>query len=182
MLGLVHIYTGTGKGKTTASMGLIIRALGAGYKVALVQFDKGFDGVSEHYNERHILRKLPGISLHLTGCERIRPDGTFRFGNTEDDLKEAKKGLDIARRLIAEGDYFLVVLDEILAAAAYGLLAREDVMELLKLHRRHGKCELALTGHIAWPELIDQADLVSDIRKVKHYYDKGVPARKGIEY
>lgn len=182
MLGLIQVYTGPGKGKTTASMGLIVRALGAGKKVALVQFDKGFDGLNEHYNERKVLRLLPNIKLFLTGCERIKPDGTFRFGNTEEDLKEARKGLEIARKLIREGDQFLLVLDEILAAVAFGLLEKKDVMEVVRLHKSVGRCELVLTGHTCWPELTDQADLQTEMRKVRHYYDKGVPAREGIEY
>lgn len=182
MLGLIHVYRGTGKGKTTASIGLAIRALGAGKKVALVQFDKGFDGENEHYSERRILRTLSNMALHITGCERIRPDGTFRFGTTPEDIQEACKGLAIARRLITEGDQFLLILDEILSAVAYQLIDQKDVMDIVSLHKQRGRCELVLTGRSLWDELKDEADLVTNMVKVKHYYDKGVPARLGIEF
>lgn len=182
MLGLIQVYTGNGKGKTTASIGLAIRALGAGKSVALVQFDKGFDGENEHYSERKLLRQLPNITLYPTGCERIRPDGTFRFGVTPEDLKEAQRGLRIAKKLIREGDQFLLILDEILAAVAYKLLERKDVMEIVALHKQVGNCEMVLTGHTIWDELKEQADLVTHMTKIKHYYDRGVPARLGIEF
>ena len=181
MLGLIHVYAGTGKGKTTACFGLAIRAAGAGKNIAIIQFDKGFSS-EEHYSERNILRKIPSIKLIVTGADRINPDGTFRYGVASEDIKEALKGLKIAKDMILKGDHFLLILDEILGCVAYGLLERKDVMEIIDMQKRYGKGELILSGHTVWQELIDKVDLVTEMKKVKHYYDKGIPARKGIEF
>ncbi len=178
----IHVYYGYGKGKTTCCVGLAVRALGAGKRVALVQFDKGYDGEHEHYSERRILRGLEGIDLYPTGCERMRPDGSFRFGVEEGDLKESGRGLEMAQRLIQTGDQDLLILDEVLAAAAYGLLKQGDVMGLLDLYDAGRRCELVLSGHKVWKALVERADLVTEMRKVKHYYAKGTPARVGIEF
>ncbi len=178
----VHVYYGFGKGKTTCCVGLAVRALGAGQGVALVQFDKGYDGEHEHYSERHILRKLEGIDLYPTGCERMMPDGSFRFGAEEQDVKEARRGLEIAERLIREGEQDLLILDEVLAAVAYDLLEQGDVMRLLDLYDADRRCELVLSGHKVWKTLVERAGLVTEMRKVKHYYAKGTPARLGIEF
>ena len=178
----VHIYYGYGKGKTTSGIGLSIRAAGAGKKVAIVQFDKGYDGEDEHYSERAVLRKIPEIELHPTGLERMLPDGTFRFKNEPGDTEEARRGLQIARDLVEKGAQDLLLLDEILAAVLRKLLSREDVISLLDLYDRSRRFEMVLTGHEVWDELVQRADLVTEMRKVKHYFDDGAPARKGIEY
>lgn len=178
----LHVYYGFGKGKTTCCIGLAIRALGAGQKVAIVQFDKGYDGKREHYSERHVLRRLEGIDLHPTGCERMMPDGSFRFGAEAEDVEEAKRGVEVAGRLIREGEQDLLILDEILAAVAYDLLEQEDVMGLLDAYDADRRCELVLSGHKVWGGLVARADLVTEMRKVKHYYAKGTPARLGIEF
>ena len=178
----IHVYYGYGKGKTTCCVGLAVRALGAGRRVALVQFDKGYDGENEHYSERIVLRGLDGIELHPTGCERMMPDGSFRFGVEQQDMAEACRGLETARRLIREGEQDLLILDEILAAVSYKLLQREDVMSLLDLYDSDRRCELVLSGHAVWSELKERVDLVTQMRKVKHYYEAGTPARLGIEF
>lgn len=178
----VHVYYGYGKGKTTCCVGLAIRAAGAGRKVAMVQFDKGYDGETEHYSERHVLRQIDGIELHPTGCERMMPDGAFRFGAEAQDIDEARRGLETARLLLRTGAQDLLILDEILAAAAYGLLRREDVTGLLDLYDGNRRCELVLSGHKVWDALVERVDLVTEMRKVKHYYARGVPAREGIEF
>lgn len=178
----LHIYYGLGKGKTTCCMGLILRALGAGHRVVLIQFDKGFDGENEHYAERSVLRRLEGVEVFPTGCERMMADGSFRFGAEPEDISEAKRGLDLAKACIDQAGSDLLVLDEILAASAYGLLSQKDVMALLDHWEVARPCELVLSGHKVWDELVDRADLVTEMRKVKHYYGKGVPARKGIEF
>ena len=178
----VHVYYGYGKGKTTCCIGLAIRALGAGKRVALVQFDKGYDGKTEHYSERHILRHLEGIDLYPTGCERMRSDGTFRFGVEQQDLDEAKRGFALANELICNGDQDLLILDEVLATVAYGLAEESDVTALLDAYDSDRRCELVLSGHKVWEDLIERVDLVTEMRKVKHYYAKGTPARLGIEY
>ncbi len=185
-LGYVHVYYGGGKGKTTCAIGLAVRAAGAGMRVAFIQFDKGFDPArGEHYSERKVLRKIPEIALIPTGCERIREDGSFRFGVTDEDLAEARRGLLEARRAIeaTEPAHDLVILDEALGALAYGLVLEKDVVSLLDLHAALGKRqELVLTGHKLPESVLDRADLVTQMKKTKHYFDRGVPARVGIEF
>lgn len=178
----LHIYTGENKGKTTAAVGLCVRALGAGKKVVMIQFDKGFDGDYEHYSERNILRKLPGMTLIATGLERMKSDGKFRFGVAPGDRKEALRGLAEARRRIEEGDQDLLVLDEILSAATYKLVEEKEVNELINLYLKNRRCELVLTGRAAPKALIEKADLVTEMKKIKHYFDAGIPAREGIDY
>ncbi len=180
--GRVHVYTGAGKGKTTCALGLCLRALGHGWPVLLVQFDKGFDGENEHYAERRVLRGIPGIDLVPTGCERMNPDGTFRFGCEPRDVEEARRGLAAAQGALREGRHRLVVLDEALSAVMVGLFGKEEVAALLDLHAANPVAELVLTGWNAWPELVERADLVTEMRKVKHYYDTGLGARPGIEF
>jgi cob(I)alamin adenosyltransferase len=182
----LHIYYGYGKGKTTSTIGLAVRALGAGKKVALVQFDKGYDGTNEHYAERVILRKLRDagyeMDLYPTGCERMNSDGTFRFGNEEQDFAEAKRGLGIARNLIINGKQDVLILDESIATVAYNLLSKSDIEELIDLFKKNKRFELIMTGHKLWEGLEEKADLVTEMRKVKHYFDNGIPARPGIEF
>ena len=182
----LHIYYGYGKGKTTSTIGLAIRALGAGKKVALVQFDKGYDGTNEHYAERVVLRKLKeagfDIELFPTGCERMNADGTFRFGNEEQDFAEAKRGLSIAKELILNGKQDVLILDEAVATVAYNLLTKSDIEELIDLFRKNKRYELIMTGHKLWEGLEEKADLITEMRKVKHYFDNGIPARPGIEF
>ncbi|MBN8571908.1 MAG: cob(I)yrinic acid a,c-diamide adenosyltransferase [Ignavibacteria bacterium] len=183
---MFHIYYGYGKGKTTAVMGLAMRALGAGKRVAIVQFDKGYDGQNEHYAERIILRKLKEIGfpveLYPTGAERMNADGTFRFKNTDEDFDEAKKGLQIAKDLIENGDVDMLILDEAIAAVVYHLLSKEDVESLIELYNKKRRFELVMTGHKLWEGLEQKADLVTELKKVKHYFDEGIPARLGIEF
>jgi cob(I)alamin adenosyltransferase len=178
----LHVYTGDGKGKTTACVGLAVRALGRGLRVWFIQFDKGFDGVNEHYAERHVLRKLQGLRLDPTGCERMLPTGRFRFGVTRDDKAEAQRALVLAREAVASPDHDLVILDEILSAQQYHLITEEEVLEVIRLWRSGGRAELVLSGRTRLKSVIESADLVTEMKKVKHYFDDGVPARPGIEY
>jgi cob(I)alamin adenosyltransferase len=182
----LHIYYGYGKGKTTATIGLAVRALGAGKKVVLVQFDKGYDGENEHYSERNILRKLKEsgyqVEIHPTGCERMNKDGTFRFKNTPEDFDEAERGLKLAEDFILNGDMNLLILDEVIAAAAYNLIKKEEVEKLINLFKNNRKFELVMTGHKIWEFIENNADLITEMRKVKHYFDRGIPAREGIEF
>lgn len=183
----IHLYYGYGKGKTTSVIGLAIRALGAGKSVSFIQFDKGYDGENEHYSERHVLRQLCdngyNIKLYPTGCERMNPDGTFRFKNEEKDYKEAKKGIVTAKEIIANKTIDLLILDEALAAVAYRLLPKEEIMDLIESYELNNRpCELVLTGHKIWPEIELKADLITEMRKVKHYFDQGEPAKLGIEF
>lgn len=181
--GFIHVYYGGGKGKTTSAIGLAVRAAGAGRRVAFIQFDKGHDAErGEHYAERAILRQVGAIDLQPTGCERIRSDGSFRFGVEPEDRAEAERALGLAREALS-GGYDLVVLDEALAALAYKLVEERELLELLEAHEAAGRpCELVLTGHKLPEAIKERADLVTHMRKVKHYFDKGVPARLGIEF
>ena len=182
----LHIYYGYGKGKTTSAIGLAIRALGAGKRVAIIQFDKGFDGKNEHYSERNILRFLRQsgypIDLFSTGCERMNADGTFRFKNTPKDFKEAQRALEIARAVITGASYDLVILDEGIAAVVYHLISKEDIESLIKLYFENKRFEMVITGHRIWEFIEEKADLITEMKKVKHYFDKGIPARAGIEF
>ncbi len=182
----VHIYYGYGKGKTTAAMGIVFRMLGAGKSAAVVQFDKGHDRENDHYKEIALLKKLQEsgypVEIYTTGCERMNKDGTFRFKNAEEDFEEAKRALGISRRLITESKQNLLVLDEILAASAYHLITEKDVLDVLDLYYRNRRFELVITGHKLFPGLEEKAGLITEMRKVKHYFDEGIQAREGIEF
>ena len=183
-MGYLHIYTGNGKGKTTCAVGLAIRALGAGQRVAFIQFDKGFDGTNEHYNERHVLRGLPGVDVWPFGLERMMPDGRFRFQNIEADIEQALAGLAKAEAVVCAREHDLVILDELVTCVGTKLLSEQDVMGLLGGYRRaESPGELVLTGRGAWPALIEAADLVTEMTLVKHYwYEHKVDARPGVDY
>jgi cob(I)alamin adenosyltransferase len=181
-MGFLHVYTGDGKGKTTAAIGLAIRAAGAGKSVAFVQFDKGGDPEDERYSERNILRSIAEIELFTFGCQRVRPDGTFRFGITDEDRAEAERGLEFARQLIRMPHFAVIILDEIISAASTGLIPQEDLAQLILEYKQNPVAELVLTGRGASPVLRKMADLVTDMQARKHYFSTGVKARKGIDY
>ncbi len=181
-VGYLHVYTGNGKGKTTCAVGLTVRAVGAGNRVAFLQFDKGFEGRNEHYHERFILRSLSQVELMFYGMERIMPDGKFRFANTTEDVAQARAGLEKAKELVRSGDYFMVVCDEAVTCVSTQLYTEDDLLDLVRVFREEGKCELVLTGRGGFDRLVEQADLVSEVNLVKHYFYQGVPARAGIEF
>jgi cob(I)alamin adenosyltransferase len=169
-LGLVHVYTGSGKGKTTASLGLAVRAAGHNFKVAIVHFMKIWN-----YGEVRSLRKL-GIDL-------------FRYGTTElidpknpspVDFDQASKALSKAQQLIEKGDHDILILDEITVAVDFNLIPLKSVIDLID--KKPDNLELILTGRTCPDELIKRADLVSQINEIKHPFRKGVKARKGIEF
>lgn len=170
-MGFIHVYTGDGKGKTTAALGLALRAAGAGLRVRIIQFMKG-----QHYSELDALKSLaPQIEIIQTGGKRcIRKEGV-----TDVDRREARRGLDVARRTLSEMDVDLLILDEILVAHWFELLSLADLLSLIG--QRPPQMELVLTGRKAPQEVIEMADLVTEMREIKHYYKKGVPARRGIE-
>lgn len=169
--GLVQIYTGDGKGKTTAALGLALRASGQGAKVAVVQFMKGWD----LYGELKSVRLLPNVTLVQTG----RPDYVHRGRELPKDYDEAERGLAEARRFAAAG-VDLLILDEINVALDYKLLKTADVVAFVKA--KPEQMELVLTGRAAAQELLGLADLITEMREVKHPYQKGVRARRGVEY
>ncbi len=177
--GLIQVYTGDGKGKTTAALGLAIRAVGNGMRVAIVYFDKG----GSHYSERGVLaeRFAGEIDFWATGLDRIDPKtGRFRFGVTPDDKAEAAKGLLIVRDLLSKGEHDLVILDEINTTVSLGMLKEAAVLDVIK--RKRSETELVLTGRNVPQSFRDLADLVSEMTLVKHYFYHGVPAREGLDF
>ncbi len=174
---MIQAYTGDGKGKTTASVGLLIRAYGSGKKVLSISFDKGSE--TYRHNELQVFEKL-GIEYHITGLERKMPNGKFRFGNTENDLLEAERGFLLAEKVIKSKNYDLIVLDEILSAVSYGLLNKDKLIYLIKSSPK--ELELIITGRCNDKSIFEYCDLVTSMTKEKHYFDKGVQARPGIEY
>ncbi|KAF1080578.1 MAG: Cob(I)alamin adenosyltransferase [Candidatus Rifleibacterium amylolyticum] len=174
---MIHAYTGDGKGKTTAAVGLLIRAFGSGRRVGVIFFDKGSE--TYRHNELVVLDRL-AIEYHVTGLERMKPDGTFRFGVLEEDKAEAVRGIELASEIIAAGRLDLLVLDEVLTSMTYGLLDKKALEELID--RCPENLELVLTGRCTDKELLEKADLVTRMVKHKHYFDRGIKARPGIEF
>lgn len=170
--GYVQIYTGDGKGKTTAAIGLATRALGAGLRVYVAQFIKR--GASSEF-----------ATLHTAGGERFKHEA-FGLGRciigapTQQEIDTARVGLDALRAILASGDYDLVIADEIFGSLQVGLFTDADIIALIAA--RPEGTELVLTGRNAPENIVAHADLVSEIKATKHYYTQGVLARKGIEF
>lgn len=171
--GLVQIYTGNSKGKTTAAFGLAVRAIGHGFQVYIIQFMKGRTDYGE----------LEGLKRLAPECriEHYGGTGWVHKGNPSvEDLDEARKALARATEVIFSGFWDIVVLDEIINAIWFELLPEEEVLELLD--KKPGHVEIVLTGRNASEELKAKADLITEMVQVKHPYEKGIPARKGIEF
>ena len=168
--GYVQVYTGDGKGKTTAALGLALRAVGNDFKVFIAQFVKGLE-----YCEIKALKRLnDSITVKQYGR------GCFIQNNpTKEDIAAARNGLCEITEVISSGKYDLVILDEINIALHFKILTLQDVLDLIEI--KPDNVELVLTGRRAEKEIIDKADLVTEMREVKHYFTKGVMARKGIE-
>jgi cob(I)alamin adenosyltransferase len=166
----VHVYTGNGKGKTTSALGLTLRASGNGMKIFFGQFMKG-----EEYSEIKSLRKLPGIEIVQLGIKKC----ILKKEVDQAYIDKTKKGLEFCRQKVLNGNYDLVVLDEIIVSVWFGLLDEADVINFI--NEFSGQFELVLTGRYATQAIIDKADLVTEMKCIKHYYDKGVMSRKGIE-
>ncbi|HBK35014.1 hypothetical protein A2239_02550 [Candidatus Uhrbacteria bacterium RIFOXYA2_FULL_40_9] len=174
--GLIQVFTGDGKGKTTAALGEVVRSIGTKKKIAVVYFDKGGD---VHYSERSVLETL-GVTIVVTGRDRIDPEtGRFDFSVTKQDKEEAQRGLKETRQLFEKG-YDVMMLDELVTSVAIGLLEEDEVLDLLL--RKPERTELILTGRHATENLMEKADLVTEMRMIKHYYTKGVSAREGLDY
>ncbi len=170
--GLVMVYTGSGKGKTTAALGLALRAMGHGKKVFFLQFMKG----SKEYGEVQIAAALPLLTLVQSGLETF----VIKGSPSPEDLRLARQGLDMAKQAVKSGDYDLVVLDEVNIALDYQLFPLEEVLELIK--SKPSGLDLVLTGRYAPPQVLEAADLVSEVLEVRHHYEAGVQAREGIEF
>lgn len=168
--GYVQVYTGDGKGKTTAALGLAIRAAGHGLRTYIGQFMKG-----QRYGELEALRDNPYVTIEQFGEVHHIYEDTV----TANDVDRAQRGLELAREAMHSGQYDILVLDEINVAIWFGLIETEEVLAFLDT--RPVDVEVVLTGRRAPQELIDRADLVTEMRLVKHYYEQDVIARRGIE-
>ena len=170
--GLVQIFTGPGKGKTSAALGTVLRAIGHGLRASVIFFMKG----DYAHGEFHSLRQLPNVSVASFGFRRF----IDRENIKPEEIDQAKQALATARQAMLSGNYDLVVLDEVNVAAAWKLIEPEEVVKLIK--DKPPGVELILTGRYADNRLIELADLVTEMVKIKHPYDKGIHARKGIEF
>jgi cob(I)alamin adenosyltransferase len=171
--GKVQIFTGDGKGKTTAALGLAFRAAGRGLKVLMIQFLKAPDTSGEHFAVKAL---EPMITIKPMG----RKGFIGRRGGEPLDAVMAKRALEEARMAMLGGEYDMIILDEVNYAVYFGLISVEDVVNLMD--SRPEQVELILTGRYARPEVTSRADVVVEMKKIKHHYDKGVGAREGIEY
>ena len=170
--GLIEVYTGDGKGKTTAALGLALRAAGHGLRVYIVQFMKGWPG----YGELAALQHQPNITLMQFG----RPDFVDRDKPDPEDVSMAQEAWQHALDILSSGQYDVIILDEINVALEWNLIKLDDVVSLLE--NKPDEVELILTGRYADPEVIARADLATEMREIKHPYQKGIVSRKGIEY
>jgi cob(I)alamin adenosyltransferase len=170
--GLVEIFTGSGKGKTSAALGVMLRALGHGLRVHIIFFMKG----SYPYGERNMLPQLPNVSFQSFGHEHFVDPQNVKV----EEREQASEALQAARAAIDSGKFDLVVLDEVNVAVAWKLIEVEDLLKLID--EKPQNVELILTGRHADQRLIERADLVTEMVEVKHPYQKGIKARKGIEY
>ena len=170
MKGYIQVYTGNGKGKTTAALGLAIRAAGAGLKVFIAQFNKKGD-----YSEIKALKRFADlITVEQYGL------GRFTDGKPlPEDIKAARKGLKRVKSILSAGEYQVVVLEEANVATKYGLFSVQDLLSVMLA--KPDTVELVITGWGASPRIIENADLVTEMKAVKHYYQKGIRARIGIE-
>lgn len=169
--GYVHVYTGDGKGKTTAAIGLALRAAGAGLRVLIAQFAK-----AGRYSEIDALARFEG----RIACRQYGGGKWIRGEPPEEEVRRAAEGLAEARLEMLSGKWDVVVLDEAAVAAWYGLLDVEALIGLID--EKPEGVELVLTGRRADPRLIERADVATEMRELKHYYAQGVKARKGIEH
>jgi cob(I)alamin adenosyltransferase len=170
--GLVQVYTGNGKGKTTAAFGLALRAIGRGLKVYIIQFIKGgFD-----YGELYIAKDLPNLTLKAFGQGKF----VTQMPPSKEDVKIANEAFKLAEEVVKSGKYDMVILDEINVAISLRLIKVEEVLELIKNKPEH--VELVLTGRYAPKEIVEVADLVTEMKEIKHPYTQGFPPRKGIEF
>ena len=168
--GYLQVYTGSGKGKTTAALGLALRAAGAGLRVFVAQFVKGM-----HYSELDALKRFED----LVTVRQYGRDCFIKKEPTQADVAAARAGLQDVKKVLAAGGCDVLVLDEANIATFYKLFGVDELLEVID--SRPGGVEVIVTGRRADEKLLERADLVTEMREVKHYYQKGVEAREGIE-
>lgn len=172
--GMVHIYTGDGKGKTTAALGLSVRAAGRGRKVLFVQFLKG-----QETGEQYLLKLIPEIR-HLKLANARGFFHTLTLAEQVDLIEKTRNEWKNLLSEIANEGYDLLVLDEIMATMYLGVVDEKDVLDLL--HEKPDTLEIVLTGRNASEKILNEAELITEMKKIRHYYDQGVGSREGIEY
>ncbi len=170
--GLIHIYTGTGKGKTTSALGLAVRASGQGWRILIIQFMK----CNSDSGEIKVINHIENIDVIQSGLPSFVKKGNL----SEEDIRLAQEGLVKAQQAADSGKYDLIILDEVNVAIHFGLIQLKDVIYLMKNKSEH--IELILTGRYAHPELVKLADYVSEILDIKHPYHQGMEMRQGIEF
>ncbi len=170
--GLVQVFTGEGKGKTSAALGIVLRALGHGLRVCIVAFMKG----GYPYGEWNVLSKLPNVRIARFGFISFTDPAHVKA----EEIEQAKQALAAAREAMLSGQYDLVLLDEVNVAVAWKLVELDEVIGLIQ--SKPANVELILTGRYADARLVEVADLVTECLKIKHPYDKGIIARRGIDY
>jgi cob(I)alamin adenosyltransferase len=175
--GYIQVYTGDGKGKTTASLGLCMRALGRKWKVLLIMFTKGGNDYGELVSFKNL---SPKISKQLTivqaGLDRI----VYKNNSNELDKRAIQSGWDIVKEAVKNNSYNMIIMDEANIAIDLGLIDLNEMLDVLK--SKPEEMEIVLTGRNAKPEIVELAHLVSEIKPIKHYWDTGVMAREGIEF
>lgn len=169
--GFIQIYTGDGKGKTTAALGLALRAVGSGLSVLIVQFLKG-----REQGEIRAAEMMDKLRIVQSGAEEF----VNETNPSAEDVELARRGVAIARKALMSNEYDLVILDEVNIAVQLGIIGIQDVLTLIDC--KPSPVELVLTGRGAPPEFIEKADLVTEMRNIKHYHDRGIESREGIEY
>ena len=170
MKGYIQVYTGSGKGKTTAALGLALRAAGAGFRVYIAQFVKGMK-----YSELDI---LPRLSDYIT-LKQYGRDCFIERDPTNEDIQAAQEGLKEVKQIMCSGEYQMIILDEANIATHFKLFSVEDLLDFMRA--KPEGVELVITGRMADPRVIEEADLVTEMKEIKHYYQKGIEARAGIE-
>lgn len=175
--GYIQVYTGDGKGKTTASLGLAMRALGRNWRVLIIMFTKGGSNYGELNSFKNLSENISkNLDIVQAGLDRI----VYTDNQNSQDKQEIEKGWELAKKAIKNDEYNLIILDEANIAIDLGLINVDEVVDVLK--NKPDEMEIVLTGRNANPKIIEIAHLVSSITPIKHYWNTGIAARKGIEY